>query len=104
MKKIILIILIILSTYVYANPTKNFDYYVYVDTSMEFVTYLPNVVDKTVNINLYFKNTDSAILISDGNVTFKSNTLELNKQITINDILSLLNTDFYIDNDTIVSF
>lgn len=102
MKKFILFFVFVFVT-IFTTFSK--DYNVYVDTSLEFVTYIPMATSSDTNINIYFPKTDSAIIIRDGNLTFKSNSFSTDNYENLEKcLLKLMNSDFMFDNENCIVY
>ena len=93
MRKLILFSLLILTVLFNIYSQTNNDSYLNRINNMAVVTIIENVADESTDMIIYFKETDSALIIKNKCVTLKSNTLKLGIDIKADDIINLLYSD-----------
>ena len=93
-KKLIMFnLLIFISLFNIYSQTNNDTYLLNRINNMPVITIIENVAYESTNMILYFKETDSALIIKDKCVTLKSTTLKLDIDIKVNDIINSLYSD-----------
>lgn len=101
-KLIIFNLLILISLFNIYSQTNNDNYLDRINT-MAVVTIIENVADESTDMIIYFKETDSALIIKNKCVTLKSNTLKLGIDIKADDIINLLYSDIlFIGNSSVI--